>query len=98
VIDSRKISPQTLQIVEARIYGTDAQQPYLPSPAELFELFTINPGMVFRLQLNTVTGISVLIPEIPGDLQEGSAAGTFVVTAESHLSGGSVDGTYIWEA
>lgn len=98
VVDSRKITPQALQILEARIYGTEAQQAYLPSPAELFELFTINPGMVFRLQLNTVTGLSLLVPETPGDLQESTVAGLFVLTDTSHLTGGSSDGTYNWVA
>jgi hypothetical protein len=97
VIDSTKITPQALQIVEDRLYGTDEQQSYLPSPAELFELFTLSPGILFSLSLNTVTGLSVLTPDAPGDLAATVTDGLFVLTADSHLSGGSDDGYYTWE-
>jgi hypothetical protein len=97
VIDSTKITPQALEIVEGRLYGTDEKQSYLPSPAELFELFTLSPGILFRITLNTVNGLSVLIPDAPGDLAATLTDGLYVLTADSHLSGGSDDGTYIWE-
>jgi len=96
-IDSRKIPAQALQILESRLYGSELQQPYLPTPAELFQLFTINPGMAYRLQFNSVTGLSMLVPEVPGDLVETTTAGIFALTETTHLTGGSVDGTYIWE-
>lgn len=97
VIDSRKIPAQVLQIVEDRLYGSSTEQAYLPSPEEIFELFAANPGGVYDLAINTVTGLSLLVPATPGDLSIVGSTGLFVLTASSHLSGGVDDGIYTWE-
>lgn len=97
-IDSRKIPEQALQILEDRLYGTDVIQAYLPSPQELFELFTVVPGAVYSISLNTVTGISLLVPSVPGDVIETVTQGIFVLTDTSHLSDVDADGIYVWEA
>lgn len=97
-IDSRSIPEQALQILEDRLYGTDVVQAYLPPPKELFELFTVVPGAVYSITLNTVTGISLLVPSVPGDLLETVDEGLFVLTDTSHLSDVDADGIYIWEA
>lgn len=96
VVDSTKIPTQALEILEARLYGSSSVQAYLPSPAELFDLFTVNPGGVFAIGFNSVTGLSDLTPAIPGDISTTVDDGEFVVTSGSHLTGGSSDGTYSW--
>lgn len=40
-IDSNKTQKQLLGIIEDRLYGSDGQNPYLPPPQELIDLFEI---------------------------------------------------------
>lgn len=96
-IDSRKIPAQVLQIVEDRLYGSTTQQAYLPSPTELFELFAANPGGVVAIQINTVTGLSLLQSQTPGDLSAIGTSGIFVLTADTRLTGGTDSGIYTLE-
>lgn len=92
-IDSTQVDPTYLTMLEDLLYGTDAQSPRLPLPAEILDIFTNSPTVVETdvptynattdlITIPTVTGVVYLIDDIPVTGTYGPITADTVVRAE----------------
>lgn len=60
IIDSRRVSPNKLKVLEAALYGTRHSSPKLPEPAELVTMFRW--GARYKINAQRNTGFNYLTP------------------------------------
>jgi hypothetical protein len=87
IIDSRKTNPTQMRFIEGYLYGTASREPQLPTLEQMYILFE-NPLATYRIQYDSVTGLSYLIESdtVNGDLRGRITNGLYVLGDYTHLN------------
>jgi len=94
-IDSRKVNPSRLALVESYLYGTPFREPTLPSPEQI--AIIINPRILDIIP-NYITGLSALTYPGLNDLIGDVNKGIYLTGPDTRLTFTSVEGIYSLEA
>lgn len=93
-IDSRRISPLVLGLIEQTLYGTSYQDPSFMTPQDLITLYeSVLPGH-FLIVEDTTTGIAQLVEGVGSDIMLGESDGLYVSTPDTRLVETAEDGLY----
>jgi hypothetical protein len=91
VLDSTKMAPDALDILEMMLYGTSEETPRLPSIDELMDIVALWSPL--RILSQSLTGLSVLQPAT-GDLYRTKVDGILRALPNSRLYKSPVNGLY----
>lgn len=84
-IDSRKINPLMLRLIEQNLYGTSYKDPQLMTPEDIITLYaTVIPGH-FLIVENTESGMAQLVEGEGSDVQLGDTDGLYLSTPDTRL-------------
>lgn len=97
-IDSRKIKPFTMRLIEEALYGTKDTPARMLNIEELFTLFD-NDNLAFNIFPNYVTGFSPIVNlgRSEGDLVGSYAEGIYKAPPETTLKQTKIDGVLTME-
>lgn len=91
IIDSRKVNPNTLLVLETMLYGSLTQTSYLPTIDELLNVLVL--WKPFYILPNVTSGLSQLISG-GSDLYETKSAGIYRTLANTRLYESTITGLY----
>lgn len=103
ILDSRVIYPWALQAVEQVLYGTETEEPRLPTPRELLDLFIDNA--LLKILDNgdgtwTATGPDTIITEVSRTTSKSftidQATGFVTPAAGTTIADPDLDGLFTW--
>lgn len=93
-IDSRRISPLMLKLIEQTLYGTSFQNPQFMTPQDIITLYdTVLPGH-FLIVEDSETGMAQLVEGIGSDVMLGETDGLYIASPETRLVETAEDGLY----
>lgn len=96
-IDSTRISPLMLRLIEQKLYGTSSTPPTFMLPQDIITLYeTILPGH-FLIMEDIVTGMSELVEGEGSDVMFGEEDGLYIATPSTRLTETATPGLYTLE-
>lgn len=94
MIDSRRVSPLMLGLIERILYGTSSEDPQFMTPQDIITLYeTVLPGH-FLIEEDPTNGLAQLVEGVGSDVTHGETDGIYVATPETRLSEIGTTGLY----